>query len=231
MFNRQKFFEHFLATYLRQGKSFTQGQVYAFLYHAHEHGFLFHLDDDPSEIYIMEQGHKRGLLFSPRELEILAEITPGFFGKCLPDYDNDPHCICCEIDNYSDENVRTLPRWRFNFDEDEQVDFIGFTEPRLWNGWGCPLLAYVDLNKILLDGRYRFEVTHIDNESYQRSTFLITGTADERYNESDYITIHGEAVLSRLGDKFIVYDTSPLGLCFNVDECYETNAPDWEGYF
>jgi len=225
MFNRQKFFEHFLNVYLKQDKCLTQGQVYAFLYHSHKHGFLYHLDDDPSEIYITEQGHRRGKLFSPREVEVLGYLVPAFCN--LPDYENDPHRICCEVSNHSAENVRTLPRWRFNFDEDEQVDFIGFTEPRLWNGWGCPLLAFSDFNKILSDGRYQFTVSHEGNVS----TFLITGTQDDNYDPSDYIVIQGEPVLSRLGDAFTVYDTAPLGLCFNVDDCYETNADDWQGYF
>lgn len=235
MFNREKFFEYVINLYLNQSNRFTQGQVYRILYELHKHGMLFHLDDNPSDVghYAPPEHGQWVNLFTNREAAILRTVQPAFFGiDVLPDYEGCPHRICCEVSNFSSENLRTLPFWGFSFDDEPDNSFKGFTSPQRWNGWGCPLLRYEDMKRLLETGGYTFVVTYNRQASLlpQYAVFLISGIDGEIYPPGEEIIINPERVMNTNEDIAIVYSTDQLGLCFNVDDCLEHNPHDWEGY-
>ena len=229
--NRKAFFNHFMQLYLEQSQKFTQGQVYRFLFDLHQQHLLFHLDDDP---YDLVNAVTNDATFSKYEAAILAVIVPTFFGTdTLPDYEGDPHRIAIDLampyspstpstHPYDERTPPVLPRWGFSFDDQRSNHYIGFTLPRTWNGWGVPMLPYSAILEILLDGRYRFDVIGMD--------VLVHGDSESSYQESDYIRLKATSIMDRSGISHVVYDTSPLGLTFNIDDCQEANAHDWVGY-
>lgn len=231
-FNREKFFNNYiLNTYLGQGCKFTQGQVYRILYELHSHGMLFHLDDDPSTVGNSTQDGGWVNLFTKREAAIMSTIQPALFGSSvLPDYEGDPHRICCQLtmSDPSEGRYEVLPNWGFSFDDQEDNYYRGYTRPDMWNGWGVPLLQWGDMVTILLEGQYRYEV-NVNTTPDVPIVFTIYGDP----NQPDYeepLILKGFNIRTTDGSLRHVYDTSPLGLCFNVDDCQEKNPHDWEGY-
>lgn len=218
MFNREKFFAFILDLFLKQGGKFTQGQVYRILWEMNQHDMLFHLDDDPWTII----GRTGFQLFNTYEATILRTVVPAFFGvEVLPDFSGDPHEICCQL-TLTDEaygRYRTLPRWAFSFD-DETTVYVGYTEPRRWNGWGCPLLSKEQVERLLSGMEtgyiwaYRDRGYDVINLSYP----------------DEVCRLEGELVRDLDGMLYLVYDMREMGLCFNVGDCREINAGDWEGY-
>lgn len=234
MINRQKFFECF-ANEAAEDR-FTQGKVYRFLYDLHSLGLLFHLDDDPHEI-INFRGEKRNEFdlpvaeptFTPDEAQILQElIVPKLFSTPLPNYENDPHRICIEIANFNSVTPVTLPQWGFSFDDSEDDNaYVGFTKPKCWNGWGCPMFTYADMKAIIESGEYSYteNYTFFDDQWPKMASFIVTD------GNGELVELTGEIILDTEGTPTWVYDSSPLGWCFNIGDCQEPNAEDWEGYF
>lgn len=244
MFNREKFFDYIINTYLNQSTRFTQGQVYRILYELHKHGMLFHLDDNPRDVGSTTDTGEWMHTFSGREATILWTVQPAFFGiEALPDFHGDPHQICCDLarsKSYAfEENqpfaTRTLPRYSFYFEDEPEQFMTGFTEPKTVNGSavGCPLFSFDQLYNLLTTNGYQFVVSHIQppgRPEFNHSVFEITGSQGTEYHESDHITIEGEFVLALDGSRFCVYDTSPIGWDLFIDKCEEPNPQDWYGY-
>ena len=232
MFNREKFFEYVINLYLNQSNRFTQGQVYRILYELHKHGMLFHLDDNPSDVghYAPPEHDQWVNLFTNREAAILRTVQPALFGiDVLPDYEGCPHRICCELTMPSQEEGRypTLPLWGFSFDDQSNNHFQAYSYPTTWNGWGVPLLNWADMVSVLLEGHYWYESAACPVHGVQIMT--VTGQVGEAAYEEPIVL---KPFMVRGTDDAIhwVYDTSPFGLCFNVDDCQQTNQHDWEGY-
>ncbi len=228
MINRKRFFEYF-ANEAAEDR-FTQGKAYRFLYDLHYLGLLFHLDDDVSQLITVGTNLNP---FTPDEVQMLQElIVPKLFSTPLPQYENDPHRICVEVGNFSRETYRTLPLWGFSFDEEPDNNFAGFTSPQRWNGWGCPLLRFEDMKRLLETGGYTYVATwDRKSKSPYYAMLIVTGAEDGAYPLNEQITIEGQMILNTEGDQCWVYSTDQLGLCFNIDDCQEPNVEDWEGYF
>lgn len=225
MFNREKFFAYILDLFMKQGGKFTQGQVYRILWEMNANDMLFHLDDSPKDVgRYDETGSIWTPTFSIYEATILYTVQPAFFGaETLPDFSGDPHEICCQL-TMTDEAYgrhRVLPRWGFSFDDHENDNhFVGFTEPKRWNGWGCPLLPKEHIEEMLNDMSDQYTWTYRDR-GYD--------VADKDYPD-DVMRLEGEVLLDVNGEYHLVYETGELGWCFNVGDCQEVNAKDWEGY-
>lgn len=238
LFNREKFFKYVLDTYLSGEGSFTQGQVYRILWELCNNSLLFHLDDNP--YMVGHYSHNDPDLWVPTfteyEASILSTVVPAMFGiETLPDYEGDPHRVCVEIlrdYRVAESTERTLPRWGFTFDDDPDSVYFAFTEPRTWNGWGCPLLSLTEITNLLKELGYPFEVKEIlaDNPQFNRHAVTVKGGDGYLYEPDECIRIEGEFVISRNGVRYCVYATVNLGLCFNVVDCVEMNPDDWEGY-
>ena len=224
MFNREKFFAYILDLFLKQGGKFTQGQVYRILWEMNQHDMLFHLDDNPAEVGRTTGTGEWMHTFTTYEATVLSVMQPAFFGAgTLPDFSGDPHEICCQL-TMTDEAYgrhRMLPRWGFSFDEDEDDNrYVGFTEPKRWNGWGCPMLPKDQVETMLneMEGSLKWE--------YRDRGFDVTSVD----YPDDVMRLEGEVVLDVEGNHHLVFGTGELGWCFNVGTCQEINKHDWEGY-
>jgi hypothetical protein len=224
MFNREKFFAYILDLFMKQGGKFTQGQVYRILWEMNGQNMLFHLDDLPKDVGHTTDTGEWMYTFNVYEATVLYTVQPAFFGAdTLPNFAGDPHEICCQL-TMTDEAYgrhRVLPRWGFSFDEhDNDNHYVGFTEPKRWNGWGCPMLPKEQVETML-------------NEMCDQLTWTYRDRGYDVVGKDypDCVTrMEGEVLLDVDGNYHLVYETSGLGWCFNVGTCQEVNPADWEGY-
>ena len=193
-----------------------------FVYHLHKNGILYHFDDDAGDIRwedgwvpTKEQVILLNEVIVPRMKELASR--PEFFQKTGYEdlFDIGLTYLNPQLQGFGREFV---VKWGFSFDEEPDNHYKAYTRPDRWNGWGVPLLTSDQLVSLCKDCGYTLkfgdsdEAEVINPDDPDGPTFIPANV----FNTSD--------------GKQTLYDTGYLGLCFNIEDCQESDPEFWSGF-